>query len=253
MKVVTLDSINLGGRKLDFRLVRSPTAQKLRVRVGLAGVEVVQPKQREAAEVKAFLFSHQEWILHQLERVDRFRSVRTPQRRGSGEILYRGVPTRVQVEDIARRQRNNQIVFEQGYLVILRGRASRTSLVRSLENWLRRQAREEIQRHLEVVTRRLKQFPRKVYIMGQRTKWGNCSARQNLSFNWRLIMAPEFVVRYLVTHEAVHLAVPDHSKQFWLTVRSLCSETEHAKQWLCANNHRMFLDLHGLFVDSPHF
>src|SRR5712691_5174153 len=46
--------------------------------------------------------------------------------------------------------------------------------------------------------------------------------RNNLSFNWRLIMAPEFVARYLVTHEAVHLFVPDHSKQFWLTVQSLC-------------------------------
>jgi len=45
--------------------------------------------------------------------------------------------------------------------------------------------------------------------MGQRTKWGNCSGRRNLSFNWRLILAPDYVLRYLVTHEAVHLAVPD--------------------------------------------
>jgi len=61
--------------------------------------------------------------------------------------------------------------------------------------------------------------------MGQRTKWGNCSLLPNLSFNWRLIMAPEAVLRYLVTHEAVHLAVPDHSQEFRLTVRSLCPET----------------------------
>jgi predicted metal-dependent hydrolase len=71
--------------------------------------------------------------------------------------------------------------------------------------------------------------------MGQRTKWGNCSASRNLSFNWRLILAPDFVLRYLVTHEAVHLAVPDHSAKFWLTVQSLCLETERAKQWLSAN------------------
>src|SRR5436305_2288294 len=50
-------------------------------------------------------------------------------------------------------------------------------------------------------------------LMGQPTKWGNCSPLQNLSFNWRLIMAPETVLRYLVTHEAVHLAVPDHSQE----------------------------------------
>jgi predicted metal-dependent hydrolase len=79
--------------------------------------------------------------------------------------------------------------------------------------------------------------------MGQRTKWGSCSRLQNLSFNWRLIMAPEFVLRYLVTHEAVHLAIPDHSHEFWLTVRSLCPESERATQWLSANGHRLLVDL----------
>jgi predicted metal-dependent hydrolase len=246
MKIATLDSINLGGRKLDFRLVHSPTAQQLRVRVGPSGIEVVQPKKRKIGDVKAFLFSHQDWILDQLERVNRFRAVRKPQRRGAGEILYRGVPMCVLVENIARRQRTNKIVIEQGCFIIVRGQLSSTPPAESLENWLRRQAREEIQRHLEVVTRRLKQFPRKVYVMDQRTKWGNCSAQQNLSFNWRLIMAPEFVARYLVTHEAVHLAIPDHSKRFWLTVQSLCSETERAKQWLCTDGPRLFLDWHSL-------
>jgi hypothetical protein len=79
--------------------------------------------------------------------------------------------------------------------------------------------------------------------MGQRTKWGNCSARGNLSFNWRLIMAPDFVLRYLVTHEAVHLAIPDHSARFWLTVQSLCPESEKARQWLAARGHELTLDL----------
>jgi len=52
-------------------------------------------------------------------------------------------------------------------------------------------------------------------------------------------MAPEHVLRYLVIHEAVHLAVPDHSAKFWLTVQSLCPETERAKQWLSANGRRI--------------
>ena len=85
--------------------------------------------------------------------------------------------------------------------------------------------------------------PAGIYVMGQRTKWGNCSALRNLSFNWRLILAPEFVLRYLVTHEAVHLAVPDHSAKFWLTVQSLCPETERANQWLCARTHDLGVDL----------
>ena len=97
--------------------------------------------------------------------------------------------------------------------------------------------------HLGCITAKLKRVPDKVFIMGQRTKWGNCSALGNLSFNWRLIMAPAYVIRYLITHEAVHLAIPDHSHKFWLTVRSLCAESEHAKQWLCCNGHRLLVNL----------
>jgi predicted metal-dependent hydrolase len=84
--------------------------------------------------------------------------------------------------------------------------------------------------------------------MGQRTKWGNCSSTRNLSFNWRLILAPEFVLRYLVTHEAVHLAIPDHSARFWLTVQSLCRETERARQWLSASGRELQIELAGALV-----
>jgi predicted metal-dependent hydrolase len=75
--------------------------------------------------------------------------------------------------------------------------------------------------------------------MDQRTKWGNCSRRGNLSFSWRLIMAPDDVLRYMVTHEMVHLAIPDHSQRFWLTVQSLCPDSERARQWLVANAERL--------------
>lgn len=87
--------------------------------------------------------------------------------------------------------------------------------------------------------------------MGQRTKWGNCSARRNLSFNWRLILAPDYVLRYLVTHEAAHLAVPDHSAKFWLTVQSLCRDTEKAKQWLCRHQAQMQVDLKDILKLAP--
>jgi hypothetical protein len=52
------------------------------------------------------------------------------------------------------------------------------------------------------------------------------------------------------TEKIAHLAIPDHSKQFWLTVQSLCPETERAKQWLCVNGHKLLLDLHDLLA-SP--
>jgi hypothetical protein len=243
MKTATQHHVRLGGRRVDYRVVRSTAARRLRVRVGPGGVEVVQPAARNGEDVSAFLNQHEDWILHQLRRVERLRGVLRPKQRHAGEILFRGEPTRVRIEPTGARWTGNAVCLADGEIVIARGRESRTPVARSLENWLRKQARQEIERHLATVTARLRQTPQRVYVMGQRTKWGNCSAGRNLSFNWRLILAPEFVLRYLVTHEAVHLAIPDHSAKFWLTVQSLCPETERARQWLVANAHRLTVDL----------
>jgi predicted metal-dependent hydrolase len=241
MKAGEHTSITLAGRKVEYRVVRSKVARKLRVRVGPNGVEVLQPAEREDGDVTAFLRANDGWISAQLSRVARLSGVRKPDCRHAGELLYRGVLTSVRVKTDDRRRGGNCVAFENGCIYITSDR--RTPPARTLENWLRRQARSEIERHVGAVTKRLRRSPGKLYIMDQRTKWGNCSAMQNLSFNWRIILAPDFVLRYLVTHESVHLAVPDHSSRFWLTVQSLCPDTEKAKQWLCANGRELLRDL----------
>ncbi len=235
-------SIELGGRKLEYRLVVSKSARRMRVRVGVAGVQVIQPQARKDDEIEGFLRANENWLISQLKRVEKLRAVRKAPRRNEGEILYRGERVAVQVREVAHWQGANRVTVEKGGIVIVKGCASQTSPTKSLENWLRKQARDEITKQLEIIAKKLNRFPQKVFVMGQRTKWGNCSALQNLSFNWRLIMAPDFVLRYLVTHEAVHLAVPDHSKKFWLTVSSLCPETEKARRWLCSNSNQMLMD-----------
>jgi len=238
----TLERISLAGRQVEFRLVRSRSATKLRVRVGPGGVEVFQPRDRDDESISDFLRNNTPWIVNEIERVERLRGIRRSKHHSIGHILYRGEPTPVRIEEI-HRGGANRVVFDSGRLIVLRSTKSKTPPATTLESWLRKQARSEILRHLQVMTVKLKREPANVLIMGQRTKWGNCSPLRNLSFNWRLIMAPEFVLHYLVTHEAVHLAVPDHSHKFWLTVRSLSRDTERARQWLCANGHRLLIDL----------
>ena len=234
-----MGAIEIDGRHVDYRLVPSKSARKMRVRVGPGGVEVVQPAGRSRPEVEEFLACNQDWIAGQLARVEAFARIRRPSKIEAGKILYRGESVSVQIEE-SPSGGAARVSYQNGSLVVKRSKSSPTPPEKSLENWLRKQARAAIQAYLAVVTGKLNRTPNRVYIMGQRTKWGNCSSRGNLSFNWRLIMAPDYVLRYLVTHEAVHLAIPDHSPKFWLTVRSLCPETERARQWLCAHGPRLF-------------
>jgi predicted metal-dependent hydrolase len=242
MKNAAAEHILVSGRRVDYRVVRSRSARKLRIRVGVAGVQVVVPAPREPAAGRRFLEANSRWVVDQVDRIEQLRSMRRPRRRETS-ILYRGEVTPVRVEARASQKGPSRVVISNGAIIILQGDNSSVLPARSLENWLRRRAKQEIANELADVISRLRRKPNKIFVMGQRTKWGNCSAMRNLSFNWRLIMAPPFVFRYLVTHEAAHLAVPDHSRRFWLTVQSLCPQTERAKQWLVANADRLMVDL----------
>ena len=243
MKAVTQQRIVLHGTRVDYDVVVSRAARQARIRVGLGGVEVVQPAGASDGDVSAFLRRNESWVLAQLDRVASLRALRRPVRRQSGEILYRGEPTPVRIEFVDTKARGNRVARTDGEIVIRRGPEAQTPSVRGLENWLRRQARSAISDYLPVVTARIGQEPARIYVMGQRTKWGNCSSRRNLSFNWRLILAPDFVLRYIVAHEVVHLAVPDHSAKFWLTVQSHCPDMERAKQWLSRHHAELTVNL----------
>lgn len=251
MRPSTQHEIRLGGRTVAYRLVRSKAAHKLRVRVGPNGVEVVQPAARNGEELTEFLAAHEGWILDQLDRAARLRSVRRTVPHSVGKILFRGDPTPVRIEATRSRAAGNAVRFTGGEIVVSRGPHSRTPVTRSLELWLRRESRRAIERHLGAVTARIRHRPERLYVMDQRTKWGNCSSRKNLSFNWRLILAPDYVLQYLVVHESVHMAVPDHSAKFWLTVRSLCRDTEKARQWLCGHQGQMQVDLKDILKTEP--
>lgn len=247
IRASTLQTILLDGQDVECRFVHSPTATKLRIKVRPDSLEVVVPDGRGTMEATEFVLANRAWVIEQLERARQLRAVRRPDKRLRGQILYRGEPVPVSVVQIDTWQAPNKVILEPGAIVITRGPDARTPVARSLEYWLRKQARGRIEQHLIDVGKCVKRTPNRVYVMGQRTKWGNCSALGNLSFNWRLIMAPDYVLRYIVTHEMVHLAIPDHSQRFWLTVQSLCPNADRARQWLVANGHRLTVDLSDLF------
>lgn len=250
IRASTLQRVLLNGQELECRLVRSVAAKKLRIKVRPDGVEVVLPEGRDSRDGVAFVVENQVWVVEQLERARRLSALRRSDKRTRGQILFRGEPVTLKVMRSECWQAPNKVEQENGVITITHGAGSRTAVGRSLENWLRKLAREHIVQHIADISQRVKREPNRIYVMGQRTKWGNCSALGNLSFNWRLIMAPDYVLRYIITHEMVHLVIPDHSQKFWLTVQSLCPNSDRARQWLVANGHRLTVDLASLSADD---
>jgi hypothetical protein len=102
----------------------------------------------------------------------------------------------------------------------------------ALERWYRRAARAEIAPRLEHACALAGLSYSKLTIRGQRTRWASCSRSGAMSFNWRLLLAPEAVLDYVVWHEVCHLKVMDHSPRFWALLERWCPDYREQSRWL---------------------
>ena len=106
------------------------------------------------------------------------------------------------------------------------------SLALALEWWYRTQGVQIIKKRAEELSPLLQVSYNRLSIRGQKTRWGSCSQRGNLSFNWKLIMAPEPVIDYVIIHELAHLKEMNHSKRFWKLVAEICPRWREHRRWL---------------------
>lgn len=81
----------------------------------------------------------------------------------------------------------------------------------------------------------------RITIRDQKTRWGSCSARGTLSFNWRLMLAPPAILDYVVVHELCHLTHMNHSAAFWQAVESVYPDYRNARKWLKEHGQELIL------------
>ena len=110
-----------------------------------------------------------------------------------------------------------------------------------LEAWYRFMGAEHINARLDYYQSLLDVSPNRVTIRNQKTRWGSCSSKGSLNFNWRLMMAPAEVIDYVVVHELCHLIHPNHSKNFWNQVSAILPDYRVRKDWLKKNGTRLIL------------
>src|SRR3954452_5057906 len=92
--------------------------------------------------------------------------------------------------------------------------------------------RELVAMFVEEEAPRIGVRPSRIQIRDQRSRWGSCSTRGTLSFNWRLVLAPLDVLDYVVVHELCHLRVPNHSRAFWALVEERGPHWREQRAWL---------------------
>jgi len=213
------------------RVRRHRQARRYTLRIAAATREVVLtiPPRGTLREAREFAQKHGGWIAARLGRLPeavRFANGIT--------IPLRGVQHRI----AHRRNVRGTVWIETDddgeQLLCVAGDAPHVD--RRVGDFLRREAKQELEAASRYYAGELGVIIRRISVRDQASRWGSCSAAGVLSYSWRLILAPSFVLNYLAAHEVAHLVEMNHSTRFWRLVRRLCPEHERAKVWL---------DVHG--------
>jgi predicted metal-dependent hydrolase len=117
---------------------------------------------------------------------------------------------------------------------------------RRVHDYLKREARKDLHKASLEYAGELGVRVRRVSIRDQSSRWGSCTSAGSLSFSWRLILAPPFVLDYLAAHEVAHLIEMNHSARFWRVVGRICPSVERAKRWLDTHGN----DLHRYGIED---
>ena len=222
----------LTGQSIPYQIRVSARATRLRVTVSAAGVTVTLPKGVPQREAEKFLLQNSAWVQEQLKRTAKQAK---PSPLPADVILWHGAATQlVRIEEPDRKSRA-RVEESGGRLRVYLPAGSKIQTRRAAEAWMRAKAREEIEQVVVEQARRMGARPKAVSIRDQRTRWGSCSSRGNLSFNWRLVMTPPAILQYVVIHELAHLFEPNHSKDFWAVVARYFPEYKKARAWLRNN------------------
>jgi len=221
---VTLPAVlrlDLGGDSVTVALRRSARASRLSLRVDPAvGPLLVLPPRARLADAERFLFHHRVWLAERLARLPRPVALEA-----GAKLPLLGVEHEIRHAPEAKRG----VWAENGQLHVS-GRAEH--LPRRVGEFLKAEAKRRIYPLAFALAARLDRTPARVTVRDTRSRWGSCSSRGDLSFSWRLVLAPESVLAYVVAHEVAHLAEMNHSPAFWALVAQLAGDPAPAKGWL---------------------
>jgi predicted metal-dependent hydrolase len=210
--------------EIAYTVRRSTRARRVRVNVHAhTGVEVVLPQRAPERAAAAAVSELRPWIERRLREA---RAARASIAARAGTVPYLGVAL-----ELVPQAGRTRVHRAGGRLLVPAG-----DFRPAVERFYRRAARTEITQRLDRATARGGHAYSGLDIRGQRTRWASCSPAGRMSFNWRLLLAPERVLEYVVWHEVCHLEILDHSPRFWSLL---------ARHWPGYREDRAWLSRHG--------
>ena len=258
-------AVALPGGRLDYVLRRSVRSRGLRVTIDQRrGLVVSVPLAtrrgwaRPERDVERFLREREGWIRRHLARRDRQRAA--VEARGgiedAAEFRYLGELHRLRIVAGGAAARRSAVeragADDRDELIIRVASRDRRAPAVVLETWLRARAAEAIDRAVAAYAPALRVRPERVTLRDPRTRWGSATRQRNLSFSWRLVLAPPAALETVVVHELAHLRIFGHGPAFWDLVAAHRPDHLAWRRWLRLHSHELHAALDPIDAPAAH-
>jgi predicted metal-dependent hydrolase len=222
----------LAEREVPLRVRESARARRITVRIdaGADSVELVLPRRVSLAAGLRFLDARRDWLAAHLAEMPEHVAF------ADGAIVpVLGTPHRIR--HLGERVTGARTVTIADGEIRVVGAAPHVA--RRVRDHLIALARHELSRRARALAARIDRRVARISVRDTRSRWGSCSASGVLAFSWRLILAPEAVLDYVVAHEVAHLAEMNHGPRFWRVVEMLSPGSARQRGWLSRNRARL--------------
>ncbi|WIJ25216.1 M48 family metallopeptidase [Devosia sp. RR2S18] len=231
-KLPASTEIEIDGQLVTVAVRVHARARSYRLSIPHAGGPVLTlPPHGRWTEAEAFLVRQRNWLAARLKRAPV-----TGHFGDGGTVPVRGVDHRI-IATGKLRGRVEVAEMDGAPVLLVPGESAHQA--RRLTDWLKSQAQEDLVARTTVHAERLGVTVKVVKLREQKSRWGSCSSTGNINYNWRLILAPPFVLDYVAAHEVAHLVEMNHSAAFWATVKRTLPDMDRGRAWLKAHGRQV--------------
>lgn len=215
--------LEIDGQTVVVAVKVSDRAKSYRLSIPRSGPLLTVPRSGRWTDAEAFLLKHVEWLGVRLDK-----SHDAPALAPGSTIPLRGEQMRI----VSLPSLRGRVSIIDNEIHVPGGEEH---CKRRLVDWLKAQARADLEVACALHAGNLDVKIASISLRDQASRWGSCSSSRRLNFNWRLIMAPPFVLDYVAAHEVAHILEMNHAPAFWRTVERTLPDYERGRRWLKSN------------------
>jgi predicted metal-dependent hydrolase len=221
---------------MNILITRTKRKKTISILIKDGNVEVKAPFNLKQNEIDGFILKKEKWIKNKILLQKKIKQL--PKKKFiDGEVfkfLGKDLILKININDVIRTYIKNDYICLD---LKNNSKNNRDKIKKELELFYRSFSEKILKEKTLIESKKMNLKVEKIKVRSYKNRWGSCSSNGDISYNWKLIMAPEKIINYVIIHELCHLIHFNHSRDYWKEVSKKLPNYRESKEWLKSNQY----------------